>query len=72
MKAIKDFCDRHALSDKFTPNQKRDLGRRVGFEKLTRTSIITEWEAKNLLPIFDEISALDFSFHEHGIDESLR
>ena len=65
---------KHDLVKGFKPNQLRDLDRLASATsgQLRGSRIITEKEAQNLLPIFDEISSLDFSFHEHGVDESLR
>lgn len=72
--AIKSFCMKHGLVKGFKPNQLRDLDRLASATsgQLKGSRMITEKEAQNLLPIFDEISSLDFSFHEHGVDESLR
>ena len=72
--AIKSFCLKHNLTKEFRPNQIRDLDKLASATsgQLKGSHMITEKEAQNLLPIFDEISALDFPFHEHGIDGSLR
>lgn len=66
--AIIQFCTRHEIYNEFSINQKRDLERLASLTvSQIRRSPITEYESKNLLPIFERLASLDFDFHHHGV-----
>ena len=67
--AIKVFLKKHNIWKTLTPNQQRDINRLSSLSDTElRVKYITEKEAANLLPIFDELNKFDFDFESYGID----